>query len=149
KFSKTADQICDFVNGIETPQWFPGAKLNIVDSCFAAPSAATALLYQVDNQLQQMSYGELDKLSNRVAHSLIAKGYKAGDAIGIAMPMNHYAIAIYLGIIKMGGVVVSIADSFSSEEIAVRLKISQAKAVFTQDYIHWAGKSLPLYEKVC
>ena len=49
---------------------------------------------------------------------------------------------------KRGCVVVGIADSFAPEEIATRLRIGKAKAIFTQDYINRAGKRLPLYEKV-
>ena len=71
-----------------------------------------------------------------------------GDAIAIDMPMNAESVAIYLGIVKAGCVVVGIADSFAPDEIATRLRIGKAKAVFTQDYISRAGKRLPLYEKV-
>jgi acetyl-CoA synthetase len=48
----------------------------------------------------------------------------------------------------MGGIVVSIADSFSAEEIAIRLKSADTKAIFTQDFIKRDEKTLPLYEKV-
>ena len=58
------------------------------------------------------------------------------------------SVAIYLGIVKAGCVVVGIADSFAPDEIATRLRIGDAKAIFTQDYINRAGKHLRLYEKV-
>ena len=149
-FTKKSPQICDLSAGVESPRWFPDAELNIANSCFTAPSSATALLCQDQHKkISRMTYGELDVYSNRIANSLVKKGFKKGDAIGIAMTMNIDAIAIYLGIIKMGGIVVSIADSFSSSEIAVRLKIANARAVFTQEFIVRAGKQLPLYEKVC
>jgi acetyl-CoA synthetase len=45
-------------------------------------------------------------------------------------------------------VVISIPDSLPFEEIATRLRIGDAKAVFTQDEITRAGKALPMYEKV-
>ena len=64
------------------------------------------------------------------------------------MPMTLEAVAIYLAGIKAGLPVVTIADSFSSNEIAVRLKITKPKLVFTQDFLHRSGKVLPLYEKV-
>lgn len=44
--------------------------------------------------------------------------------------------------------VVSIADSFASAAIEVRLTISDAKAVFTQDVIARGAKKIPLYERV-
>jgi acetyl-CoA synthetase len=147
-FSKAPEQFCDLSEGLASPRWFKGATLNIVESCFSASPSSTAIIYQQQNRIQRMTYGELNALSNRIANSLVEQGYTSGDAIGIAMPMSPYAIAIYLGIIKMGGIVVSIADSFSGQEIAVRLNIAKAKAIFTQDFSIWAGKKNPLYEKV-
>eukprot|EP01084_Bolivina_argentea_P241908 405959_1 len=44
--------------------------------------------------------------------------------------------------------VVSIADSFAPAAIEVRLKISNAKAVFTQDVIARGAKKIALYERV-
>ncbi|MFS7905656.1 hypothetical protein Hanom_Chr01g00050241 [Helianthus anomalus] len=61
------------------------------------------------------------------------------------MPMTVTAVIIYLAIIYAGFVVVSIADSFASKEIATRLRVSKAKATFTQDYIVRGGKKFPLY----
>jgi acetyl-CoA synthetase len=62
--------------------------------------------------------------------------------------MTYESVAIYLGIVRRGAVVVSVADSFAAAEIATRLRIGEAKAVFTQDVIARGGKSLPLYERV-
>ena len=58
------------------------------------------------------------------------------------------AVAIYLAGIKAGIPVVTIADSFSPNEIEIRLKITEPKLIFTQDVISRAGKKLPLYEKI-
>lgn len=139
----------DLSQGVESPRWFPGAKMNIAASCFQADPQQPAIFFNDDaGALQHWTYGQLNSLTNQIANSLIEKGYTAGEAIGIAMPMNQYAIAIYLGILKMGGIVVSIADSFSADEIATRLVIAQAKAIFTQDVSPWGDKQIPLYPKV-
>ncbi len=149
-FKKKPTAVCNSSKNLSSPHWLPDAKLNIAESCFLAPATATAILYEDKNrQLCRVSYQELNVLSNRIANSLIQKGLCAGDAIAIVMPMTMTAVAIYLGIIKMGGVVVSIADSFSSQEIASRFKSARAKAVFTQDVSVWNNKKIPLYEKVC
>ena len=126
------------------------AKLNIVESCFNAAPDSIAIITQRENNesLSTLTYHELESLTNRVANGLVEIGMKPGDAIAIDMPMNAESVAIYLGIVKAGCVVVGIADSFAPEEIATRLRIGNAKAVFTQDYINRAGKRLPLYEKV-
>lgn len=67
-----------------------------------------------------------------VAHALDALGLPQGSAIAIDMPMNVDSVIIYLAIVLTGNVVVSIADSFASSEIATRLRIANAKAIFTQ-----------------
>ncbi|WP_040897556.1 AMP-binding protein [Xenococcus sp. PCC 7305] len=141
--------ILDLDQGIESPQWLVGAKLNIVASCFQAPKNDSAIIWQREGgPLCHLTYGELEDLTNRVANGLRDVGLTPGDSIEIAMPMTAESVAIYLGIIKAGCVVVSIADSLAAEEIAIRLQLSRAKAIFTQDYILRAGKNLPLYSKV-
>ena len=126
------------------------SKLNIVDSCFRAAADAIAIITQCEGEdsLVTLTYQELACLTNRVANGLVDIGLRPGDAVAVDMPMNAESVAIYLGIVKAGCVVVGIADSFAPDEIATRLRIGQAKAIFTQDYINRAGKRLPLYEKV-
>ncbi|HEY9696730.1 MAG TPA: AMP-binding protein [Trichocoleus sp.] len=141
--------IVDLSQGIESPQWLVNAKLNIIESCFQAADDTIAIVFQSeDHSLQQWTYSELEALTNRVANGLVNLGFQPGDAVAIDMPMTAEAVAIYLGIIKAGCVVVSIADSFAAGEIATRLRLSQAKAIFTQDWIQRGGKQLPLYSRV-
>jgi acetyl-CoA synthetase len=64
------------------------------------------------------------------------------------MPMTPESVAIYLGIVKAGCAVVSIADSFSAIEIETRMRLSDAKGIFTQDVIYRDAKVLPLYTRV-
>jgi acetyl-CoA synthetase len=149
QFKQKFTRIIDLSLGIEIPQWFKDAKLNIVDSCFNSPGGSVAIVYQKeDSPISTMTYEELDLLTNQVSNSLIDIGYGPGDAIAIDMPMTAEAVAIYLGIIKAGCVVVSIADSFAAPEIEMRLHLANAKGIFTQDYIKRACKQLPLYTKV-
>ncbi|MFZ2314258.1 MAG: AMP-binding protein [Gammaproteobacteria bacterium] len=149
KFKKPAEQTVTFSNNEETPTWFPNATLNIADSCFTTTPTQTAITYLDQQQrIQHLTYQALDELSNQVANGLVALGYQPGDAIGMAIPMNKEAVAIYLGIIKMGGVIVSVPDSFSSQEMLTRFNIAKTKLIFTQDSTRWGGKEQPLYQKV-
>lgn len=73
-------------------------------------------------------------MNHRVVANAVDATFSQGDAIAIDMPMTVSAVVIYLGIILAGCVVVSIADSFAAKEIATRLRLSNAKAIFTQVY---------------
>ncbi|KAK6921090.1 AMP-dependent synthetase/ligase, partial [Dillenia turbinata] len=66
-----------------------------------------------------------------VAYALEALGLDKGSAIAINKPMNVKSVVIYLAIVLAGFVVVSIADSFAPSEISTRMKLSEAKAIFT------------------
>jgi acetyl-CoA synthetase len=131
------------------PQWLVGARMNIIDSCFAADADAPAVIESdASGSLRVWTYGELRRLTMRVAASLVASQIRPGEAVGAIMPMSAQSVAIYLGIIAAGGAVVSIADSFAAEEISTRLRIANATMVFTQDVVAWGSKRLALYDKV-
>ncbi len=148
-FRKKYTTLLDLSKGVEEASWLKGSSLNIVDSCFQNTDDSIALIYQeVGGSLVKMSQLSLKKYCNRIANSLRDSGLQPGDRIAIDMPMTMEAVAIYLAGIKAGLAVVTIADSFSSNEISTRLKITNPKIIFTQDVLKRAGKSLPLYQKV-
>lgn len=148
-FKKSYQQLLDLSGGAENPIWLKEAQLNIADSCFLADSKKPAIVFQKERgDIQSITYGDLNNLSNRVANGLKQSGFKRGDAIAVDMVMTAESVAIYLGIVKAGCVVVSIADSFAPEEIKTRLRIADAKGIFTQDFIFRGGKQLPLYDKI-
>lgn len=148
-FQQPYDRIVDVSAGVAMPKWFPGGKLNIVESCFTAAADSPAIIYQKEaGELQQVSVGELKSLASRVADGLRQRGYQPGDAIAILMPMTVECVAIYLGIAWAGCVAVSIADSFRPKEIATRLQLSRSVAIFTQDVFRRGGKSHPLFAGV-
>jgi acetyl-CoA synthetase len=149
RLARPPSGILDPSQGVESPRWLPGAKLNIAESCFGAAGTATAIVYRPEGgAVHSMTFEELDKLSNRVANSLGNLGIGRGDAVAVAMPMTAEAVAAYLGIVKAGGAVVSIADSFAADEIGTRLRISGARTIVTQDVVLRAGKVLPMHQKV-
>ena len=146
RFGQPPARILDSSQGVEEPRWLPGARLNVVESCFSASPETPAIVHQAEGgELSTVSYGQLQALTARVAASLRRLGYKPGDALAILMPMTVEAVAIYLGIVAAGCAVVGIADSFRPREIATRLRIANAVAIFTQDVLIRGGKTLPLF----
>ncbi len=149
QFRQTPNSILDEALGPMQPLWLSGAQLNIVESCFQSPPAMTAIIAQLPGgPLRKITYAELRQQANRVSNSLADLGCRLGDAIAVVLPMTAWSVPIYLGIIQAGCVVVSIADSFAPPEIATRLKIANAKMVFTYDHQLRAGKKLPLFARV-
>ena len=147
-FDKKPQQILDLSDGVKRPRWFVGRELNIVKSCFRAcrPTGDPPPTRRLCDR--SLSYSELRSLAGRVSQGLIKAGLKPGDSLAIAMPMTAEAVAVYLGVVQAGMVVVSIADSLAADQISVRLRIAKAKGIFTQDVIHRGGKEIPLYTRL-
>ncbi|XP_021279085.1 probable acyl-activating enzyme 18, peroxisomal isoform X1 [Herrania umbratica] len=137
--------------------WLPGSVLNIAECCLLPSSHprkeddSFAVVWRDegndDSNVNRMTLKELREQVMLVANALDAT-FQKGDAIAIDMPMTVNAVVIYLAIVLAGFVVVSIADSFAANEIATRLRVSKAKAIFTQDYILRGGRKFPLYSRV-
>ncbi|KAL5563556.1 hypothetical protein UlMin_033303 [Ulmus minor] len=137
--------------------WLPDSLLNIAECCLLPTmhprkeDDSLAVVWRDegcdDSDINTMTLKELREQVMLVANALDAM-FPKGEAIAIDMPMTVNAVIIYLAIILSGCVVVSIADSFAAKEIATRLRVSKAKAIFTQDFILRGGRKVPLYSRV-
>ncbi|XP_022859374.1 probable acyl-activating enzyme 18, peroxisomal isoform X1 [Olea europaea var. sylvestris] len=137
--------------------WLPGSALNIADCCLQSnkylkkEDDSLAIVWRSegcdDQNVEHMTLKQLREKVMLVANALDVT-FSKGDAIAIDMPMTATAVIIYLAIVLAGFIVVSIADSFAANEIATRLRVSKAKAIFTQDFIARGGQKFPLYSRV-
>ncbi|XP_015883196.3 hexanoyl-CoA synthase [Ziziphus jujuba] len=137
-------------------EWLPGAFVNPANNCLSLNYKRnlddSMVLWRDEGKddlpINKMTLKELREEVWLVAHALEKLGLDKGSAIAIDMPMDVRSVIIYLAIVLAGYVVVSIADSFAPLEISTRLRISQAKAIFTQDLIIRGEKCIPLYSRI-
>lgn len=149
RFQRNYSTLLDITAGVDNARWLPEARFNIVDSCFAASDESPAVLYQKRGEvIRTVTIGQLRALAFRVANGLVTVGIKPGDIIAIDMPMGVEAVAILLGAIANGCNIATIADTFSSQEIEKRLKLTRPKCIFTQDFRNRRSEKPALYEKV-
>ncbi len=78
----------------------------------------------------RLTYGELDRLSNRVANALVDMGIGHGDKVALNCVNVPFFPIVYYGIMKAGAAVVPICVLFTAPEIEYHLRDSDAKAVF-------------------
>ncbi len=55
-----------------------------------------------DNEVREYTFGDLKRLSNRLANVLVAKGFKRGDRIGILLPQSPETAVAHIAIYKAG-----------------------------------------------
>ena len=149
-FARKPDEMLDLSTGLTQPRWLPGVRLNCVDSCFAGDKSAPAIVFGSEGKadLRTISLGELESQVNRVANGLREAGFKLGDGIALYMPMTPECVAAYLGVVKAGCHVISIADSFAASEVKKRLEIGKAKAVVTVDGFRRGDKTIAMLPKL-
>jgi acetyl-CoA synthetase len=149
-FARQPSSVLDLDGGPTEPRWLPGAELNAVDSCFLSDIDAAAIVIgrEGSSDVETVTYGRLEDMVNAFANGIREHGFSPGDGIALYMPMNLECVVAYLGTIRAGCYVISIADSFSAEEVARRLRIGQASGIVTVDFMVRSGKTIPLYDKV-
>ena len=79
---------------------------------------------------ERLTYGELDVLSGRVARALAELHIAPGDHVALSCPNLLAFPILYLGILKLGAVVVPINVLCKAREIAYHLRDSDARAYF-------------------
>lgn len=132
------------------PDWLPGARLNIAESCFRGDSGKNAILFasEAAPELRRVTLGDLHRLASRVAGGLEAIGTKRGDRVALYLPMTPESVAAFLGVILAGRVVVGISEASAPADFANRIRISGATTVFTVESYRRDGRDQRIYDKV-
>jgi len=92
---------------------------------------------------QELSYKDLNNLSNIVARNLIKFNSIVGTRIGVIMPRSHYTIASIMGILKTGSVYVPIDASYPTSHINYIIEDSNLDSVITlSDCLHMIPERL-------
>ena len=81
----------------------------------------------------EMSYGQLNDRSNRIATGLIKMGVRAGDRIGLCAPNSADWIAFYFGVLKAGAVAITLSSLLKQDELTLLLNHSKPRFIFTAD----------------
>jgi long-chain acyl-CoA synthetase len=94
----------------------------LTESAHRAPDSAAIRLGEVE-----LSYGELDDRSARLATLLREKGVKEGDRVGVMLPNVPDFPVAYYGVLRAGAIVVPMNVLLKRREIAFYLEDSGAR----------------------
>lgn len=111
------------------PAIFAVNEFNLFDALFpAARAARVAVLYEQ----QQITYGELQRMTQRVAEVLNAREVSPGDRIGILLHDSPEFIASFAAIISLGAIAVPINTGLPTEVQRVILEDCGARAAIVE-----------------
>ncbi|MBI6548982.1 amino acid adenylation domain-containing protein [Xenorhabdus sp. VLS] len=81
---------------------------------------------------QSLSYDELNRRANRLAHHLIALGVRPDDRVALCVERSLAMVVGLLGILKAGGAYVPLDPTYPAERLAYMLEDATPKIVLTQ-----------------
>jgi len=111
---------------------------NIFKQQVAENPDATAILFEA----LRITYGELDRLVNRVAGGLLKLGLKRGDVLSLFLPSRPELIIGYLAAVRAGLTVNVVNAMLREQEVAYILKDCATRAVLVD------ARRLPILEAI-
>jgi amino acid adenylation domain-containing protein len=84
-------------------------------------------------EAEQLTYGELNRRANRLAHHLRALGVGPEVLVGICLERSLEMVIGLLGILKAGGAFVPLDPAYPKERLAFMLKDAQVPVLLTQE----------------
>jgi acetyl-CoA synthetase len=114
-------------------RWQVPAQYNIAaDVCDKHPREKPAMIWEsFDGSVRELTWGELQDLANQAAHTLAERGVVQGDRVAVLLPPTPEAAAIFFGVWKLGGVLLSLSVLYGDSAVQHRLSDSEPKLVVT------------------
>ena len=80
---------------------------------------------------KEITYAEFNEKTNQLATGLLKMGLRPGDHVAICAPNTPEWPISYFAILKAGGVVISLANLLSTDELRMLLEHSRPRFLFT------------------
>lgn len=148
-FTTPYTAVLDLTRGIEHPDWYTGAELNVVDACLRrwrddGPDRVAVRHETEDGTTRTLTFGELAEQVGAAAAGLKRLGIGRGDAVGLYLPMIPEAVVAVYAVAAVGAVLVPLFSGFAAAAITSRLTDADVKAVLVADGTVRRGRSVPM-----
>lgn len=136
-------------SGFFKTEFFPDAKLNVVDTLLKGdPNQIVITEISESGMRRTFTRGEVRKLANQVARSLLDAGVVEGDVVAACVANTADVVSFALGALKIGAIFSSTSADFGAATVLDRFQqISPKVLLVTTDY-GYNGKEIDCLEKV-
>jgi natural product biosynthesis luciferase-like monooxygenase protein len=100
---------------------------HLIEAQAVRTPGACALAYED----RQLTYAELDRRANRLAHHLCAKGVRPDGLVGLYLPRSIDMVVAMLATLKAGGAYLPLDPEFPKQRIQFMLDDAQASVIIT------------------
>src|SRR5256885_3151544 len=114
-------------------RWHVPDHYNIaLDVCDRHPRDKLAMIHEhFSGDVREVSWGELQDLSNRFANLLAEHGVQRGDRVAVVLPPTPETAAVFFATWKLGAILLSMSVLYGDEGIAHRLRDSRPRVLVT------------------
>jgi acetyl-CoA synthetase len=143
------DQVCEWK--LPYAKWFVGGKLNVTYNCVdrhvEAGNGGKVAYYwegEPEGDRREITFGELQRETTKLANALKSLGVKKGTPVGIYMGMVPEAPIAMLACARIGAPHTFVFGGFSADSLSGRLQDMACEVVITQDEAWRRGATVPL-----
>lgn len=139
----------DESEGLPWTRYLVGACLNLEDGLLdrhaAARPDALALIWEgEDGDVRPFSYAAVKETVDRLRQGFAKLGLKAGDRVGVYLPMIPETVFSVLALASAGLVFVPIFSGYGAQAVATRLADAGARALVTADGFWRRGRRIDM-----
>ncbi|HEY8870685.1 MAG TPA: AMP-binding protein [Candidatus Limnocylindrales bacterium] len=144
-------QVLEASRGPEWTRWWTGAAFNYagagLDGRVAADPRGLALTWEgEDGEVRTLSNTDLRDEVGRAAQMFAAAGVRAGDRVGIYLPMLVETVVAVLALGRMKAIYTPIFSGYGATAVANRLRDCEASLLVTADGFYRRGALVRLKE---
>ena len=123
-------------------EWFTGAELSYAEHVFRdKPADRVAIVHASElRPLQELTWGELRKLTASIAGGLRGLGVRPGDRVVAYMPNLPETAAAFLACASIGATWSSCSPDFGTRAVVDRFAQIEPKVLLTVDGYRYGGK---------
>ncbi|MFF8534982.1 acetoacetate--CoA ligase [Streptomyces sp. NPDC015532] len=123
--------------------WFPGARLNFAERCFArATDARPALVCLTEGGTpEEISWSELRRQVADVAAALRRMGVEPGDCVAGYLPNLRQTVVALLATAAVGAVWTACSPDFGTPSVLARLRQARPVVLVAADGYRYGGKT--------
>ncbi len=136
-------------SGFEDTEWFPDARLNIVDTLLAGdPTFEAMIAHAEDSPRRSLTRGELREQVAACAAALRASGVQVGDRVVAWTPNVVETVVFALGALSIGAVVSTASTDFGPAALVDRFGQIEPTILLTASSYRYGGKQVLLAESI-
>lgn len=134
---------------VETPRWFPGARLNYAENILRrCDDAIACTMARESGAVTHVTFRKLREMVSEMAAAMRVCGLVPEDRVAAIATNSIAAIVIMLSTASIGGIFTSTAPDMGSKGILDRYRQIKPKFLFAETEVFYAGRTVHLWSKI-